>query len=229
DPPFDFLRALTRVDFSHVTRVSDAPHVLGQLLRAIHGQPTSAETAREAICPCRRRRRRRPRESPGSGMGLPWRLGRHRCVNPRDWLLERRMASCLSKTRMSIQLRVNSFARTITPLPPHEDCYVTDIAVSLQCRAFSMGPISIRPAFLIEREFSSERRCLCSPAVAREVCPQRVLQAAELSPSLGALALRPFRRLWGAPLLLAQLLLAQLLYHLPADFFESQFVSIQAE
>src|SRR5262249_17187472 len=139
------------------------------------------------------------------------------------------MASCLSKTRMSIQLRVNSFARTITPLPPHEDCYVTDIAVSLQCRAFSMGPISIRPAFLIEREFSPERRCRRSPAVAREVCPQRVLQAAELPPSLGALALRPLRRLWGAPLLLAQLLLAQLLYHLPADFFESQFVSIQSE
>jgi ABC-type multidrug transport system fused ATPase/permease subunit len=53
DPPFDFLRALTWVDFSHVTRVLDAPDVLGQLLRAIHGQPTSAETARDAICPYR--------------------------------------------------------------------------------------------------------------------------------------------------------------------------------
>src|SRR5262245_17959400 len=53
DPPFDFLRALTWVDFSHVTRVSDAPDVLGQLLGAIHGQPTSAETTREAICPYR--------------------------------------------------------------------------------------------------------------------------------------------------------------------------------
>jgi energy-coupling factor transporter ATP-binding protein EcfA2 len=53
DPPFDFLRVLTWIDFSNVTRVSDAPDVLEQLLRAIHGQLTSAETAREAICPYR--------------------------------------------------------------------------------------------------------------------------------------------------------------------------------
>jgi len=53
DPPVDFLRLLTWIDFSHVTRVFDAPDVLEQLLRAIHGQPTSAETAREAICPYR--------------------------------------------------------------------------------------------------------------------------------------------------------------------------------
>src|SRR5262249_57211215 len=53
DLPFDFLRALTRVDFSHTTRVSDAPDVLEQLLMAIHGQPPSAETARDAICPYR--------------------------------------------------------------------------------------------------------------------------------------------------------------------------------
>src|SRR5262249_17680990 len=53
DPPFDFLRVLTWVDFSHVTRVFDAPDVVEQLLRAIHGQPTSAETARDAICPYR--------------------------------------------------------------------------------------------------------------------------------------------------------------------------------
>src|SRR5262249_44976437 len=53
DPPFDFLRVLTWIDFSHVTRVFDAPDVLEQLLRAIHGQPTSAETARDAICPYR--------------------------------------------------------------------------------------------------------------------------------------------------------------------------------
>ena len=53
DPPFDFLRVLTWVDFSHVTRVRDAPDVLEQLLRAIHGQPTSAGTARDAICPYR--------------------------------------------------------------------------------------------------------------------------------------------------------------------------------
>jgi tetratricopeptide (TPR) repeat protein len=53
DPPFDFLRVLTWIDFSHVTRVSNAPDVLEQLLRAIHGQPTSAGTARDAICPYR--------------------------------------------------------------------------------------------------------------------------------------------------------------------------------
>ena len=53
DPPFDFLRVLTWIDFSHVTRVSDAPDVLEQLLTAIHGGPTSAEAAREAICPYR--------------------------------------------------------------------------------------------------------------------------------------------------------------------------------
>jgi hypothetical protein len=53
DPPFDFLRVLTWIDLSNVTRVSDAPDVLEQLLRAIHGQSTSAETARDAICPYR--------------------------------------------------------------------------------------------------------------------------------------------------------------------------------
>src|SRR5262249_53131926 len=53
DPPVDFLQLLTWIDFSHVTRVFDAPDLLEQLLRAIHGQPTSAETAREAICPYR--------------------------------------------------------------------------------------------------------------------------------------------------------------------------------
>jgi energy-coupling factor transporter ATP-binding protein EcfA2 len=53
DPPFDFLRVLTWIDFSHVKSVSDAPDVLEQLLRAIHGQPTSAGTARDAICPYR--------------------------------------------------------------------------------------------------------------------------------------------------------------------------------
>jgi WD40 repeat protein/energy-coupling factor transporter ATP-binding protein EcfA2 len=53
DPPFDFLRVLTWVDFSHVTRVSDAPDVLEQLLTAIHGGKTPAEGARDAICPYR--------------------------------------------------------------------------------------------------------------------------------------------------------------------------------
>src|SRR6516162_11276909 len=53
DPPFDFLRVLTWIDFSHVARVSDAPDVLQQLLTAIHGGGTAAEGTREAICPYR--------------------------------------------------------------------------------------------------------------------------------------------------------------------------------
>jgi len=54
DPPFDFLRVLTWIDFSHVRRVSDAPDMLEQLLAAIHGgRKTLAEGARDAICPYR--------------------------------------------------------------------------------------------------------------------------------------------------------------------------------
>jgi hypothetical protein len=51
DPPFDFLRALTWIDFSHVAKVSDAPDVLEQLLAAIYGGEAAPEVAREAICP----------------------------------------------------------------------------------------------------------------------------------------------------------------------------------
>src|SRR5262245_8995116 len=53
DPPFDFLRALTWIDFSHVARVSDAPDVLEHLLAAIHGREVAPEALREAICPYR--------------------------------------------------------------------------------------------------------------------------------------------------------------------------------
>src|SRR5262249_96931 len=53
DPPFDFLRVLTWIDFSHVNRVFDAPDVLEQLLRAVHGGKTTVEGARDAICPYR--------------------------------------------------------------------------------------------------------------------------------------------------------------------------------
>jgi energy-coupling factor transporter ATP-binding protein EcfA2 len=53
DPPFDFLRVLTWIDFSHVTRVLDAPDVLQQLLTAIRGGGAAAEGARAAICPYR--------------------------------------------------------------------------------------------------------------------------------------------------------------------------------
>jgi hypothetical protein len=53
DPPFDFLRVLTWIDFSHVARVSDAPDALEHLLTAIRGGTTPAEAARDAICPYR--------------------------------------------------------------------------------------------------------------------------------------------------------------------------------
>src|SRR5262249_30253827 len=53
DPPFDFLRVLTWVDFSHVAKVFDAPDELDHLLTAIRGGQPSAESAREAICPYR--------------------------------------------------------------------------------------------------------------------------------------------------------------------------------
>jgi energy-coupling factor transporter ATP-binding protein EcfA2 len=53
DPPFDFLRVLTWIDFAHVSRVSDAPDVLEHLLTAVRGVQTSADVTREAICPYR--------------------------------------------------------------------------------------------------------------------------------------------------------------------------------
>jgi WD40 repeat protein len=53
DPPFDFLRVLTWIDFSHVARVFDAPDVLERLLAAIHGRESEPEAAREALCPYR--------------------------------------------------------------------------------------------------------------------------------------------------------------------------------
>jgi WD40 repeat protein/energy-coupling factor transporter ATP-binding protein EcfA2 len=53
DPPFDFLRALTWIDFSQVAKVSDAPDELSRLLAAIHGRQTAADSARMPICPYR--------------------------------------------------------------------------------------------------------------------------------------------------------------------------------
>jgi len=53
DPPFDFLRAPTWIDFSHVTSVFDAPDRLEDLLTAIRGEGTPAEAAHEAVCPYR--------------------------------------------------------------------------------------------------------------------------------------------------------------------------------
>jgi Novel STAND NTPase 1/TIR domain len=53
DPPFDFLRVLTWVNLSHVSKVSDAPGELEHLLTAVQGGQTSADVTREAICPYR--------------------------------------------------------------------------------------------------------------------------------------------------------------------------------
>jgi TIR domain len=51
--PFDFLQNLTRIDFSHVAKVSDAPDELHRLLKAVWGDPTAGEEVRGAICPYR--------------------------------------------------------------------------------------------------------------------------------------------------------------------------------
>jgi WD40 repeat protein len=53
DPPFDFLRLLTWIDFSHAAKVSDAPDELEHLLTAVQGGQTPADVTREAICPYR--------------------------------------------------------------------------------------------------------------------------------------------------------------------------------
>jgi energy-coupling factor transporter ATP-binding protein EcfA2 len=53
DRPFNFLQLLTWIDFSHVAKVSDAPDVLENLLAAVQGSKTAADTTREAICPYR--------------------------------------------------------------------------------------------------------------------------------------------------------------------------------
>jgi hypothetical protein len=52
DHPFNFLHALTWVDFSHVAKVSDAPAELDHLVAAVRGA-SSADAVREAICPYR--------------------------------------------------------------------------------------------------------------------------------------------------------------------------------
>jgi WD40 repeat protein/energy-coupling factor transporter ATP-binding protein EcfA2 len=53
DLPFNFLQVLTWIDFSHVTKVSDAPLELQHLLTAVRGGAVSGEVEREAICPYR--------------------------------------------------------------------------------------------------------------------------------------------------------------------------------
>jgi len=53
DRPFDFLQALTWIDFSHVARVSDAPEELARLVAAVRGETDAQAVVREAICPYR--------------------------------------------------------------------------------------------------------------------------------------------------------------------------------
>jgi hypothetical protein len=43
DPPFDFLRVLTWIDFSYAAKVSDAPDELQRLLTAVRGARTPEE------------------------------------------------------------------------------------------------------------------------------------------------------------------------------------------
>src|SRR5262249_26536545 len=69
DPPFDFLRVLTWIDFSHVAKVCDAPDLLQQLLAAVQGGKVPSDAARDAICPYRDSmhfERRTPRSSSGA-------------------------------------------------------------------------------------------------------------------------------------------------------------------
>jgi internalin A len=53
DPSFDFLRVLTWINFSHVSKVSDAPDELAHLLTAVQGGQTSVDVTGGAICPYR--------------------------------------------------------------------------------------------------------------------------------------------------------------------------------
>ena len=54
DRPFNFLQILTWIDFSHVSKVSDAPAELEHLVAALRSeQVSSAKSAQEAICPYR--------------------------------------------------------------------------------------------------------------------------------------------------------------------------------
>jgi tetratricopeptide (TPR) repeat protein len=53
DPPFNFLRVVTWVDFSQATKVWDAPNELQRLLTAVQPRPEDVERARADICPYR--------------------------------------------------------------------------------------------------------------------------------------------------------------------------------
>ena len=53
DLPFNFLKVLTWIDFTHVANVSDAPDELQHLFMAVRGEPIAGLEVREAICPYR--------------------------------------------------------------------------------------------------------------------------------------------------------------------------------
>jgi tetratricopeptide (TPR) repeat protein len=53
DPPFNFLRVATWVDFSRVVRISDAPDQLQRLLAAVLGGRAVGDARRDGICPYR--------------------------------------------------------------------------------------------------------------------------------------------------------------------------------
>jgi hypothetical protein len=53
DPPFNFLRVVTWVDFSQVTKILDAPDELQRLLTALQTRLTGVEPGKLDICPYR--------------------------------------------------------------------------------------------------------------------------------------------------------------------------------
>src|SRR3954451_2286190 len=53
DLPFNFLQLLTWIDFSQVSKVTDAPEELGRLATAVRGHLTDGGEARRGICPYR--------------------------------------------------------------------------------------------------------------------------------------------------------------------------------
>ena len=53
DPPFNFLRVVTWVDFSHVAKILDAPDQLQRLLTAVQTRLEGAKAAQLDICPYR--------------------------------------------------------------------------------------------------------------------------------------------------------------------------------
>jgi hypothetical protein len=53
DPPFNFLRVVTWVDFSNVAKISDAPEQLQRLLTGVQTRPEGAKAEQLEVCPYR--------------------------------------------------------------------------------------------------------------------------------------------------------------------------------